>query len=239
MGRCSCRANDGRLDLVGEVHEASVEHPDEGSDDFMTKLKGRLANASAPASAINRRIDMGAATFFLPTCGPNQSVSQVREIWAWSGEPLSYHHPLLTDDVLQGIGSGGQAFNTLRYLELAFLIEVLRQLKRLDTFRRRQLLTDYDAFVAWIATVPQRGHRQYRQMLRFFAFPDRVERMSSNNDRIRMFEGFGVATGRDLKQWSDSQLDDGLSQLRAKAGEGVSVAGLGLLRGTSSRTMVA
>ena len=53
-------------------------------------------------------------------------------------------------------------------------------------------------------------------MLRYFAFPDRVERMSSNNDRMKILEGFGVAASRDVKQWSDRQLDDGLSELRGK-----------------------
>ena len=32
--------------LVSEVHHAFDDHPDYGSDDFMTKLKGQMKNAS-------------------------------------------------------------------------------------------------------------------------------------------------------------------------------------------------
>src|SRR5271165_3513995 len=35
--------------LVDEVYKAFVEHPDFGDDDFMTKLKGQMKNASVPA----------------------------------------------------------------------------------------------------------------------------------------------------------------------------------------------
>ena len=201
--------------LIDEVYHAFVEHPDEGTDDFMTKLKGQMATASAPAQQLMAEL-IWALLLFPSNMRPQTKRQQVREIWAWSGEQLSSDHSLLADQVLQGIGSGGQAFNTLRYLELAFLIEVLRDLKQKDASRRRQVLTHYDAFVEWIASVPQKGHRQYRHMLRYFTFPDRVERMSSNNDRMKILVEFDVAASRDVKQWNDQQLDDGLGELRAK-----------------------
>jgi 5-methylcytosine-specific restriction protein B len=52
-------------------------------------------------------------------------------------------------------------------------------------------------------------------MIRFIAFPDRVERMSSNNDRRRILEAFGIASERDTRNWSDQQLDDALLKLRS------------------------
>jgi hypothetical protein len=53
-------------------------------------------------------------------------------------------------------------------------------------------------------------------MLRFFAFPERVERMSSNNDRISILSAFGIAAPRDMANWTDRQLDDALLALRAR-----------------------
>jgi hypothetical protein len=38
--------------LIDEVHQAFVEHPDVGADDFMTKLKGQMVSASAPAQQL-------------------------------------------------------------------------------------------------------------------------------------------------------------------------------------------
>jgi 5-methylcytosine-specific restriction protein B len=57
---------------------------------------------------------------------------------------------------------------------------------------------------------------QFPQMLRYFAFPDRVERMSSNGDRWRILEAFGVAKKRETRNWSDRQLDGALLALRSR-----------------------
>jgi hypothetical protein len=53
-------------------------------------------------------------------------------------------------------------------------------------------------------------------MLRFFAFPDRVERISSNNDRRKILQGFAVAGQREIAHWDDRQLDDQLFGLRTR-----------------------
>jgi hypothetical protein len=53
-------------------------------------------------------------------------------------------------------------------------------------------------------------------MLRYFAFPDRVERISSNNDRRRILEAFEAASSRASRNWSDRELDDALMALRAR-----------------------
>ena len=92
----------------------------------------------------------------------------------------------MRDEVLTGIGSGGPGFNNYRPNELAFLIEVARNPKAKPIAERKRIFTEYDAFVEWIDKVPQEGHRQFRHMLRYFAFPDRVERISSNNDRQKI-----------------------------------------------------
>jgi 5-methylcytosine-specific restriction protein B len=68
--------------------------------------------------------------------------------------------------------------------------------------------------MAWIESVPRDGDRQFRHMLRYFSHPDRVERMSSNRDRISVLEGFNVAPRVQLKDWTDRQLDDALFKLR-------------------------
>ena len=64
--------------------------------------------------------------------------------------------------------------------------------------------------MTWIESVPRDGKRQFRHMLRFFAFPDRVERMSSNNHRRSILKSFGVAPIGEIDDWSDRQLDEGL-----------------------------
>lgn len=203
--------------LVDEVHRAFVEHPDFGADDFITKLKGQMRPAAAPAQQLLAEM-LWALLLFPSNMKSRTKRRQVREMWALSGQQVPEDHALLREDVLAGIGSGGPGFNNYRPSEMTFLIELVRDLKRRDASERARILTSYDDFMEWIEAVPQEGSRQFRHMLRFFAFPDRVERISSNNDRRAILEAFGVASSREMKRWTDRQLDDALMALRKTAG---------------------
>jgi 5-methylcytosine-specific restriction protein B len=141
---------------------------------------------------------------------------QVGEIWGLSGQQFAENHPLLRDDVLVGIGAGGLGFNIFKPNELEFLVELTCDLKRRSKSERRNILSNYDTFMAWIEAVLQKGKRQFRHMLRYFAFPDRVERMSSNNDRRKVLEGFSPASRQESGNWTDRQLDEALMALRAE-----------------------
>ena len=103
---------------------------------------------------------------------------------------------------------------------MTFLIALTRDLKRRDVAQRRSIFADHGAFFDWIRSVPSKGLRQFRHMLRFFAFPDRVERMSSNTHRRRILEAFGIAPERETKKWTDQQLDDALPKLRTDLTKG-------------------
>ena len=200
---------------VAEVRKAFVDHPDEGKDDFSTKLKGQMKSASPSAKRLMAEM-VWALLLFPSNIKVSTKRHQVGEIWSMSGEALVEGQLLLGDNVLAGIGSGGPGFNNHRWREMVFLISLVGDLKERTSDERQKLMSEYEAFVDWIAQVPQEGHRQLRHMLRFFCFPDRVERMSSNRERWAVLAGFGVAPEKDLKKWSDRKLDDGLLTLRKK-----------------------
>lgn len=195
------------------MYLAFVEHPDLGDDDFMTKLKNQMKPASPAAQQLMGEM-LWALLLFPSNTKARTKRRQVREIWALSAQQLSEDHPLLRDDVLNGVGSGGPGFNNYRPDEMAFLIALTRDFKQRDEQERLRLMSEYDLFIHWIDAVPRKGSRQFRHMLRYFAFPDRVERISSNNDRRRILESFDVAPLRETRNWSDQQLDDALLALR-------------------------
>jgi 5-methylcytosine-specific restriction enzyme B len=197
------------------LQSAFVDRPDESDDDFMTKLKRQMSDAGAPAQLLMAEM-MWALLLFPSNIGPKVKRSHVQEIWSWSGETLPPTHPLLADAVLCGVGSAGTAYNQGRWRELGYLIALTRSAKGMADDARRAVFGDYDRFMDWIDTVPRDGDRQFRHMLRFFAFPDRVERMSSNRDRISVLEGFQVAPREQLRRWSDRQLDEALLKLRQR-----------------------
>jgi hypothetical protein len=201
--------------LVDEVYRAFVQHPDFGDDDFMTKLKGQMKNGSSPAKQLMAEMLWG-LLLFPSNMKARTKRQQVRELWEMSGQHLVDNHPLLADEVLVGIGSGGPGFNNYRPDELEYLIALVRDLKQKDEAERRRILTDYDAFFRWINAVPRKGSRQFRHMLRFFSFPDLVERISSNNDRRKILKAFGSGSAREVANWNDRQLDEKLMELRKR-----------------------
>jgi hypothetical protein len=203
------------LPLVDEVFKAFVEHPDFGDDDFMTKLKGQMKDASTPGKQLMAEM-LWALLLFPSNMKSRTKRQQVRDIWGLSGQTLAENHPLLADEVLVGIGSGGPGFNNYRPNELEYLISLVRDLKQKAESERKRIFADYDAFLDWIESVPRKGSRQFRHMLRFFAFPDRVERISSNNDRRKILKAFGSGAAREVADWNDRQLDEKLMELRTR-----------------------
>jgi 5-methylcytosine-specific restriction protein B len=200
-----------------ELQRCFVDRPDASSDDFMIKLGRQLTDAHASAQQF--AAEMMWALLLFPSASnisPAKKRNHVQLIWSWSAEPLAEDHPYLSDDVLAGVGSAGTAYSTGRWREMTYLIALVRSLKAMPVETRRAVLTDYDRFMDWIETVPPDGDRQFRHMLRYFAFPERVERMSSNRDRRAVLEGFQVATRPELRRWSDRQLDDALLTLRRR-----------------------
>src|SRR5580658_1396696 len=201
--------------LLDEAFHAFVEHPDFGVDDFMTKLKGQMKDATPTCQQLIAEI-LWVLLLFPSNIKFTTKRQQVCALWALSEEQLPQTHPLLVQEVLDGIGSGGPGYNTYRPDEMTFLIALARDLKRKDRSARQRILRDYDAFIAWIDLVPQQGQRQFRHMFRYFLFPDRVERISSNNDRQRILDAFSVADMRGTRNWSDRELDVALEELRSR-----------------------
>ncbi len=201
--------------LIDEIYHAFIDHPDFSDEDFMTKLKGQMQNASSSAKQLMSEM-LWALLLFPSNMKARTKRQQIRDLWVMSGQQLQEDVPLLHDNVLVGVGSGGPGFNNYRPEEMAFLIEVARNLKHKNATERLKILTEYDAFIEWVESVEQQGSRQFRHMLRYFAFPDRVERISSNNDRRKILDAFGVASLKDTRNWSDRELDDALLKLRSE-----------------------
>ena len=218
----SCLVEDGSVfsaeslwtrENFNELDRHFVQRLDAGEGSFYEKLQAQLVNA--PASAKRLMAEVLWALFLFPS---NISIEMKRssllKVWGWSGESLDPAHLKLADDVLAGIGSGGMGVNNHRWRELVYMIGMGAQLKAMPHSGRAPLFTVYDRFSEWIDQVPQDGERQFRQMLRYFLFPDRVERMSSNGDRKKILIALGLAKKAEVSKWSDRQLDDALLEIR-------------------------
>src|SRR6202012_3457306 len=99
--------------LIDEIFHAFVERPDFSSDDFVTKLKRQIKDVSPQAKQLSAEM-LWALLLFPSNINARTKRAQISEFWALSGNSLPQDHPLLSDEVLVGIGSGGPAFNNYR-----------------------------------------------------------------------------------------------------------------------------
>ncbi len=217
-----CLVRDGSILGEGAISTAAnydvldrhfLQRLDVGSGNFFEKLRTQLEDAPPPARKLMAEL-LWALFLFPSNITEDTKRAKVLQVWGWSGETLDPSHPMLTDKMLDGIGSGGMGVNTNRWREMVYLVRLGQSIKSLPIEERAGIFADYDRFLAWIDTIPESGDRQFRHMLRYFLFPERVERMSSNGDRYKVLQGFGVATARETRRWTDRQLDDALLELR-------------------------
>lgn len=192
-----------------------VQRPEAGNGSFYEKLQTQLADAPSDARKLMAEL-LWALLLFPSNINEATKRSGVIRVWDWSGDELDPAHPMLSDAILGGIGSGGMGVNTNRWREMNYLVALGRTIKAVPAAQRAAVFADYDTFVAWMDKVPEDGNRQFRHMLRYFLFPERVERMSSNGDRRKVLAGFGVATMKETRHWTDRQLDESLFQLRGE-----------------------
>lgn len=96
-----------------------VDRPDAGGDDFTTKLERQLADAGATTQQLAAEV-LWALLLFPSNIGAKVKRKHLERVWSWSGQPLPASGPWLDAMVLRGVGSGGTAYNNLRWKELAY-----------------------------------------------------------------------------------------------------------------------
>ncbi|MCU0650512.1 MAG: hypothetical protein MUF00_21170, partial [Gemmatimonadaceae bacterium] len=200
---------------LAQLDRYFVRNLDEGDRGFYEKLDDQLAPATPAACKLMAEL-LWVLFLFPSNSGPQSKRDGIERVWRLSGEVLAADHPMLSDAVLAGIGSGGMAFQTLRWREIGFAIALFTALKTLNVDERAALLRDYARLADWLAAQPMEGNRQFRHMLRYLLYPDVVERMSSNRDRHTVLDAFGVASARETRDWSDRRMDEAMLALRQR-----------------------
>jgi MoxR-like ATPase len=217
-----CLVNDGailskrplwRIQHLDELQQKFVERPDEGDDSFAEKMRRQLGDASNDAKLLMAEL-FWVTLLFPSNIRPETKKQNIRELWDLTNEewPSASHY--LSNDILAGVGSAGPGYNNHRWRELVYLIHAASALKRLPTEQRRRVVASYDDFLAFIDTVQRNGNRQVRHMLRYFFFPERVERIASSRERRRILQAFRGIDQRELREWKHRELDAALLELR-------------------------
>ncbi|WP_045049071.1 McrB family protein [Rouxiella chamberiensis] len=202
-------------EYIAEIELRFINSELELTGKFLEQLEQQLRPCSAMAKKLAAEL-----FWLLLLCPDNINAEtkrvQVAEIWSWSGETLIVSNSLLKDNVLNGVGSGGVGYNSLRYKEFVFEILVIKHLLALSLTERQKLLNNGFEFAAWLKTIPESETRQFRHMLLFLLFPDDFERIFGGNDRRSVIKAF---SGINPNKMSALEIDKQLLEIRREQQE--------------------
>jgi len=198
---------------VDYLKQYFVDNLNYGSGDFISKLEGQLAPIPSEAKQLCAEI-MWLMLFCPSNIKPASKRKTINTIMAWSGETIPETCPALADEIFEGFGSGGTAYNTLRWMELVYLIRLLESFYRLSESERFELVQDATNLSTWLENIEDNESRQFRHMFLFMLFPDEHERIFGNIDRRKIAAAFSGKSDKDFLKFTARQLDDELRRLR-------------------------
>jgi 5-methylcytosine-specific restriction protein B len=133
----------------------------------------------------------------------------VKEVLSWGGDTFPEEH-LVWRAFADGLGTGGQGFNTRRYQELSFLINFARAWKQLKSDQARQKMQDPRLLKEFFDNVPDAEGSQLRHMLLHMLFPEHFESIASGSHKRRVVQAFSGL----LKDPTDESIDCRLLAIR-------------------------
>tara|TARA_R110002167_G_scaffold51814_3_gene149932 strand:- start:1784 stop:4405 length:2622 start_codon:yes stop_codon:yes gene_type:complete len=198
---------------IAALDQHFVNNPLEGEGDFFSKLESQLEPTAKEVKQLAAEM-----LWLMLLCPSNISAGKklenVQLIWSWSGQELDPDQPLLSKETLTGVGSAGTSFNTNRWRELVYLIQICKQLFVMSQPQRIELFSDGWRFAEWLQTIEDSDARQLRHMLLFMLFPDTFERIFGGTDRKAISVFFTDKTKSQINRLSALELDRQLSQIR-------------------------
>ena len=171
-----------------DLHERFVRSPQIGSARFVEKLRRQLADAPAAT------VQLMAELLFLHLLAPNDigivaKRQLLSEVLAISADPVTV--PAKLDAALDGgFARTGVAFLTLRDRQMAWLIRLVQEWKRLDPSVRTEALADPWAFRAVLDSIPIEAAYSQRNALLHLAFPGTFESIVSRKHKKAILAAF-------------------------------------------------
>ena len=196
--RANCLLRDGSLlfdgasvwrpDTLDRIHKEFVATPDEGVRSFIVKFKDQIGQAGQ--EVVRLAAEILCVYFLFPSnVGGPRKRQVVNEDLGWTGDSLPESH-LVSGAFSNGIGSGGQGYNTRRPFEIAFLIDFVIAWKKLPLDRQAKVAADPWRFQEFIDSIEEAESKQLRHMLLYLLFPDHFERIASSAHKRRIIKAF-------------------------------------------------
>ncbi|MEW2329427.1 hypothetical protein AB0880_16625 [Micromonospora chersina] len=165
-----------------------IEQPDEGKDDFLTKLHRQIGKS--PATAVQLAAELLFVHLLIARADAVSGYRKreiVQTVLGFAADTAP-----LPSDLASALDAGlvrpGQAFNSRRWRQFGYLIEAVAALKELSDGERRTALTDPERFVAVLDRVDDQGALIQRHALEHLLFPDVFPPVVSRGHRADILE---------------------------------------------------
>lgn len=199
-----------------KLYQDFVEHPDASSDkDFFTKLEHQFRNSSSGTIQLAAEM-LWFMSLASTNVSPEKKRSNIKIVWELSGADFDEEHNLIQDDVLCGYAKTGVSFNTNRWRELTYFINIMLAFFSEKPEKRKNLLLKGQTLAQWLEGINGTSNRQFRHILLFLLFPKDYERITSNNQRKRIVKAFESMTSKQVKQLACWQIDEFLLAIRKR-----------------------
>ena len=197
-------------DTIKELIEHYVKNPDAGESSFWNKLEIQLNPASENAKLLAAEL---LYILYLPfqTIEAKTRLDDINKILAWTDVGIiETTHALFKDEI--HAGAGGKLSTIHRWRELDYSIRFIDAL--LASTEKRELLSDSEKLADWMEAIDGNDKRQFRHILLYILFPDKFERVFSNQHRQLIIKQFRKEKKTSANSLSALKTDELLSEIR-------------------------
>lgn len=192
-----------------------VRNLDESSRGFLEKLHDQLAPTPPAVKQLAAEILW---ILYLSVSDTSMKGAtkrlQIRQVWEWSGEPLP-DSPMLEAPLEVGFANPGTGFQTNRWREFAFCVNLTRDWKAMPWSVRKQINAKPWDFTAWVDSHPAAANRQFRHMLLYLMYPDHFERVVTGSHKELILRRLGPRFGIvDVDVRDRTAVDQAMNALR-------------------------
>jgi 5-methylcytosine-specific restriction endonuclease McrBC regulatory subunit McrC len=192
-----------------------VQNLDEGTRGFLEKLHDQLDPTPPAVKQLAAEILW---ILYLSVSDTSMKGAtkrlQIRQVWEWSDEPLPASS-MLQAPLDVGFANPGTGFQTNRWREFAFVVELTRDWKGVPWSERKHIMADPWEFATWIDRHPAAYTRQFRHMLLYLLFPEYFERVMTGSHKEQILRKLGSRFGIEGVNFRNrTEVDQALHRLR-------------------------
>jgi 5-methylcytosine-specific restriction enzyme B len=205
------------MDNLEYLNRYFVKNLDESSRGFLEKLQDQLDPTPPGAKQLAAEILW---ILYLSVSDTSMKGAtkrlQIRQVWEWSGEPLP-DSPMLGAPLDLGFANPGTGFQTNRWREFAFCVELAREWKWMSASAQHAMISNPWEFAGWVDRHPAGTNRQFRHMLLYLLFPDYFERVMTGSHKEQILQRLAPKFGVDVPNLRDrTAVDQALHRLRPR-----------------------